>query len=231
MRARTMIGAVVACVVVIAGCGSDRGAGTTTTIPETTTTISTTTTAVATTSTVEPRTTTTLAGDAGEAASDAVPWSMEAAGPGTFASALFVAPFTFVLGDGWLPIFPEAEQILTMRLPGRLALFVLENEADSVPSLVEAVDEQPGVDVANLEQVAVGGVEGVRFEAVGDGVARLRSAAGEATYDLQEEAARMTAVAVAGTVVVFVEITPTDDPDTARAESLAVIDSITWVSE
>ena len=215
--------------VMVTACGSDEGATTTTTV------VATSTTTVVTTSTT-PTTTTMTApvgvDDSDDATADggAVPWSMEAAGPGTFASTRFAAPFTFVLDDGWLPIFPEGEEILNMRLPDRAALFVLENEAESVESLLTNVAGQADVELENPRDVEVGGVGGVRFEADGDGVVRLRSATGEFESNLQEEALRMTVVAVSDTVVVMVEVTPIDDPESARPETLAVIDSIMWIS-
>lgn len=153
---------------------------------------------------------------------------MEAAGPGTFASTRFIAPFTFVLSDGWLPIFPEGEEILNMRLPERAVLFVVENEADSVETVLANVERQAGVDLQNTTDVEVGGVSGVRFEAVGDGVLRFRSATSGSEHPLQDEAVRVTVVAVSDTVVVMVEVTPIDDPDGARPETLAIIDSIMW---
>lgn len=117
-----------------------------------------------------------------------------------------------------------------MRLPERAVLFILETEAESVESFLTDIAEQADVELENVRDVEVGGLSAVRFEAVGTGSVRVRQATGAFESGLQDEAVRVTVVAVADTVVAMLEVTPIDDPEGARPETLAVIDSIMWVA-
>lgn len=188
----------------LGACNSSQSAATTSTETET-----------------NPTTTLTL-----EPALDSEPWSMESTGPGTFHTTRIESGLTFSLDEGWLPIFPEGPDILSLRLPETAFLFVLTSNATSVDNFLASVSST--LTLSSEESVAVGGIEGLRYEVEGTGGVLSQSSVGEFTVDPLEEAPRVTVLDISGSIVAVVEIAPLDSVDAARTASQAVIDSITW---
>ena len=166
----------------------------------------------------------------GEDDTEAAVWSDESEGPGRFRTDWFAQPFTFTVGDSWVPAFTGAPDNANIRLPGVAIFFVLETTAASVDALIADLSAIEGVELTDEEVVEVGEQAGVRYVVAGDYEgAAIPTTAGEFTFGAAaDEANRITVLELDGSVLLIVEVTAPDDPETGWAETAAVIETITW---
>lgn len=180
--------------------------------------------APAATSTAEPAV---LGGDDAEPAL----WSNESEGPGRFRAEWFAKPFSFTIADAWVPAFAGAPDNANIRLPGVAILFVLETTAASSDALIANLSAIEGIELTDEALVEVGEQPGVRYTVAGefDGPVAIATTAGEFTLGgPADEAARITVLELDGSVLVVLEVTVPDDPDTGWVETAAVIETIAW---
>ena len=230
-----------------AACGSDSGdddevadtnstpsvaAATSTEAAATTTEAAATTTEAAATTTTEAQVTPVTSDDAvvGADCSAPVVWDGDAVGPGCFRTDWFSKPFSFTVGESWVPVFAGEPSNANIRLPEVAIAFVLETVATSPDGLAAELAAIEGVELIDETTVEVGGEPGVRYVFSGDyeGVAIATSTGVFTLGGPDEEAVRMTVLEVEGSVMAVVEVTGPDDPDSGWIETAAVIESFTW---
>ena len=139
-------------------------------------------------------------------------------------------PFSFTVGDSWVPIFTGAPDNANIQLPGVAILFVLETTAASPDALVANLSEREGVELTDEAAVQIGEQPGVRYVVAGDYEgAAIRTTAGEFMFGAPaDEAYRMTVLAIDDSVLVILEVTPAADVDTGWTATSEVSDSIAW---
>lgn len=204
----------------------------TTTAPAATPTTAPATTAPATTAATSSASTT--AADAGaEAGVEA--WSIDAVGPGTFATTLMEPGFTLTYGEGWVPFMPESRNQLNVEIPesdelgcapcGLLGVSAAEVDA-AEDVAAQAVED--GLELAEPVEVDVGGITGQRYEVTGGAGIVFDSEFSSFGIDSADGPARFTVLEAGGRVIVIHELASPDAVDEVWALSGEVVDSIEW---
>lgn len=239
-RPSIVVATAFAAVATLAACGSDDDnsstsddtvtASTATTAPAAPATTEAPATAAAATTTASPSTT------AAPTEAGAEAWSMDAVGPGTFTTAIMEPGFTLTYGEGWVPFMPESRNQLNIEIPrsdelgcAPCALIgVSAAEADAAEDIAPQAIEN-GLELAEPEEVTVGGITGHRYEVTGGAGIVFESEFSAFGIDSDDGPARFTVLEAGGRVIVIHELANPDAVDEVRALSGDVVDSIEWV--
>lgn len=225
---RRVVASTFAGVLVLAGCGSD---------DETATGETTEASTVDAPTTDAPATTAALATTDAPATTSApfAEWSMDAVGPGTFATAVMEPGFTLTYGEGWVPLMPESRNQLNIEIPESselgcapcALLGVSAAEAASPEDVVEFATSN-GLELSDADEVEVGGIPGQRYEVLGGEGYIFESEFSAFGVDSADGPARFTVLEAGGRVIVIHELAMPDVVDTVWPWSEEIIASIEW---
>jgi hypothetical protein len=223
----TILPALIAALALVAGCG-DQGEGndpasldtTAETSPALTIGEAVTTTTETTTSTAVPT---------------AEPWSMDAAGPGTFETTVMEPGFVLTYGESWVPFQPESRNQLNIEITESSELgcapcaFLGVNavQADSPAAVVDFAVAN-GVELADPEPIEIGGIEAQRYEVTGGAGPIFETEFANFSVDSSDGPARVTVLDVDGSIVAIVELAMPEVADAVQPLSDEVIASIQW---
>ena len=235
---RTLTGLIAVCLFITTACGDDDASTATNTVPDPTeaaaelepTAAPAEPTAPLPDPTPTPPPTATEAPSPTPPLEDPVAWTNGSVGPGYFRTEGFEYPFAFKVGEGWTPAFAGAPDNANIQLPGQAIIFVLWTTAPDVASLEAELSGTDGVELADKNEVDVGGIPGMQFVIDGQytGV-RIGTRVGEFTLDgPDDEAARLTVLEHNEDVLVILEVVPPDAAVEGWAETATVIDTIEW---
>lgn len=162
-------------------------------------------------------------------------WSMDAVGPGTFATTVMEPGFTLTYGDGWVPFMPESRNQLNIEVPESselgcapcALLGVSAAEADSPDDVVDFARAN-GLELSDSEQIDVGGITGERYQVTGGEGLVFESEFSEFGVDSAEGPARFTVLEAGDRVIVIHELANPEVVDTVWAMSDDVVSSIEW---
>lgn len=165
-------------------------------------------------------------------------WSMDAVGPGSFATSLFEPGFIITYPQGWSPYQPESRNQLNIEIAESTELgcepcaFLAVNAVDaSSPEDVIASATQSGLQFAEPEEVTVGGVAAQRYEVTGGAGTLFETEFSTFEVDSAEGPSRVTLADVDGRVIVIVELSSPDVVDAVWSQSDDIITGIEWTAE